>query len=299
MVKIKVPATTANLGPGFDTLGLALNLFQEILVEKAEDGLKQVIWPDEIHIENAENFVLQAAEYALASKDKQTLGYTITMLRSEIPVSRGLGSSAAAIVAGLYAANYLLDYSLTQQELLDLATQLEGHPDNVAPAILGNLVISTTENGKTHFAHIDFPDDLLLKVFIPDFKLSTAMAREILPEAYSREQCIYNISRVSLLIHAFVSKDYSNLSTALSDAIHEPFRKNLIGDSAIIFSQLKNTTAYGCVISGAGPSLIAIISRTDQSFDKEVKLNTEPFKHHWECVTLSVNKSGALYEILK
>ena len=299
MVKIKVPATTANLGPGFDTLGLALNLFQEIIVEKAEDGLKQVLWPDEILIEYAENFVLQAVEFALASKDKQTLGYTITMLRSEIPVSRGLGSSAAAIVAGLYAANYLLDYSLSQQELLDLATHMEGHPDNVAPAILGNLGISTTENEKTHFAHIDFPEELLLKVFVPDFKLSTAMAREILPEAYSRKQCIYNISRVSFLIHAFVSKDYSNLPIALSDAIHEPFRKNLIDDSELIFSQLKSTTAYGCVISGAGPSLIAIINRADQSFDKEVQLNTEAFKHHWECMTLSVNKSGALYEILK
>jgi len=299
MVKIKVPATTANLGPGFDTLGLALNLYQEILIEKADLGLKHVVWQGEVEIENSENFVLQALEYTLASHDLQTLGYTVTMLSSQIPVSRGLGSSAAAIVAGIYAANYLMDYALSQQQMLDIATELEGHPDNVAPAILGNLVIALTESHKTHFAQIDFPDDLVLKVMIPNFKLSTTKAREILPEHYSRPQCIHNISRVSFLIHALLTKDYSNLSLALSDEIHEPYRKLIIDDCAHIFSQINTTEAYGCFISGAGPSLIALTKQTDQSFDSKLKLNSEQFKHFWECHTIGINKSGAIYEIIK
>ena len=296
MVLIKVPATTANLGPGFDTLGLALNLFQEISIEKSESNDKKVVWQGETTLELTDNFVVTALERALSLYDLQTIGYTLTMIKSDIPISRGLGSSAAAIVAGIYAANYLMDYTMTRQVMLDLATQLEGHPDNVAPAMLGNMIIATMVDDITHYSCIDFPQNLALHVFIPDFKLNTAYARNVLPTSYTRAQCIHNISRVSFLVHAMLTENYENLKLALSDEIHEPFRYPLIEDSTLIKDQLTSFDTLGYFISGAGPTLIALTKKGEAL---NVKLNTEHFKHHWHCITLDINKSGAIYEIIK
>ncbi len=296
MVLIKVPATTANLGPGFDTLGLAVNLFQEISVEKSAFNKKTITWQGEATLDLEDNFVFSALERALALKGKPSTGYTLTMLKSDIPISRGLGSSAAAIVAGIYAANYLMDYEMTRQEMLDLATQIEGHPDNVTPAMLGNLIIASSVNGVTHYASIDFPTDLDLHVFIPDFKLNTAYARKVLPETYTRAQCIHNISHISLLIHALLSKNYEHLKLSFSDEIHEPYRYPLIEDSALIKEQLTSCDTYGTFISGAGPTLMVL---TKKGTSLKIDLNTEQFKHHWTCITVDINKSGATYEIIK
>lgn len=296
MVIIKVPATTANLGPGFDTLGMALNLFQTVSIEKSESNEKTIKWQGETMIPHADNFVATSLEHALALFDKQTIGYKLTMIHSDIPISRGLGSSAAAIVAGLYAANYLLDDLMTTQFMLDLATQIEGHPDNVVPAMLGNLVIATTVDGVTRYSSIDFPKNLELHLFIPDFKLNTAYARAVLPETYTRAQCIHNISRVSFLIHALLSENYDNLKLALSDEIHEPYRYPLIEDSTSIKDQLASSDTLGYFISGAGPTLIAV---TKNHSPLKIELNTAHFKHHWTSITVDINKSGATYEIIE
>lgn len=299
MMKIKVPATTANIGPGFDTLGLALNLYQEITIEKMQNGEKVVEWLDEKLVEDDDNFVVKALENALTKKNMIHLGYHLSMLKSDIPISRGLGSSAAAIVAGLFAANYLMDNLLSKDDLLDLATEMEGHPDNVAPAILGNLVLATTFEDKTHYTEIAFPDDLMLKIFVPDFKLSTSVARSALPELYTRSECIFNISRVSFLIHALLSRKYENLPLALSDKIHEPYRLPLIEDSDIISAQVSKSGAYGMFISGAGPTLIAIVNQNDFSFDRFINLNDASLRHKWNLLTLDVNKCGTVCEILE
>jgi len=296
MVIIKVPATTANLGPGFDTLGLALNLFQVISIEKSDSTEKKVIWPGESTLELSDNFVVKALERALSQYEQQSTGYTLTMLNSDIPISRGLGSSAAAIVAGIYAANYLMDYSMSKQIMLDLATQLEGHPDNVVPAMLGNMIIATAVDGVTHYSSIDFPQNLALHVFIPDYKLNTAYARKVLPTSYTRAQCIHNISRVSFLIHALLTENYDHLKLALSDEIHEPFRYPLIEDSTLIKNQLATCDTLGYFISGAGPTLMAL---TKKGGKLELDLNTEHFKHQWNNITVEVNKSGAIYEIIE
>lgn len=296
MVLIKVPATTANLGPGFDTLGLALNLFQEIIIEKSESNEKKVIWSEEPALELNDNFVVTALERALSLYEQQETGYTLTMLKSDIPISRGLGSSAAAIVAGIYAANYLMEYSMSKQIMLDLATQLEGHPDNVVPAMLGNMIIATSVEGVTHYASIDFPQNLALHVFIPDFNLNTAYARKVLPASYTRAQCIHNISRVSFLIHAMLTENYENLKLALSDEIHEPYRYPLIEDSDLIKDQLATCDTLGYFISGAGPTLMALTKKGEPI---RLQLNTDHFKHQWKRLTLDINKSGAIYEIIK
>ena len=299
MVKIRVPATTANIGPGFDTLGLALNLFQTITVEKAEIGNKEVIWPNMPLVSDADNLVLIALEYALNLKNQENLGYKLTMLSTEIPISRGLGSSAAAIVAGLYAANYLIDFQFTQQNLIDMATALEGHPDNVTPAILGNMVIASMINGNVIHASIPFPDDLQLAVFVPNFKLSTSVSRKVLPANYSKVQCVHNISRISLLVHSLLTKDYTHLKIALEDEIHQPYRFPIIEDSETIMTILKDSDAYGYFLSGAGPTIIAIIPKGLVGFQYTINLNNEPLSHQWQLLTVSTNKSGAIVEFVK
>lgn len=299
MVKIRVPATTANLGPGFDTLGLALNLFQEIIIRPLEPGRKEIKWSGEPLLTDADNLVCVALEKALHLKNQAHLGYELTMHHTDIPISRGLGSSAAAIVAGLYAANALMDHAMTQQEILDLATSMEGHPDNVAPAILGNLILATQKDGTTHYAKIDFPEDLKLLTLIPDYKLSTEMARKALPDQYSRPECIYNLSRIGFLLHALITRDYALLPLALSDVIHEPYRYPLIEDSDAVKQALSHLNAYGCFISGAGPSIIALIHRGESVDALAQYLNTETFNHHWTSMVLDVNHSGAVYELLK
>lgn len=299
MIRIKVPATTANIGPGFDALGLALDLFQEIEVSREAIGTANVSWTGEVQVPDDENYVVKALEYAYSRHDHEKPGYHITMFPSQIPVSRGLGSSAAAIVSGLFAANYLLDFPFSKQDLLEMASALEGHPDNVAPAIFGNLVLSTASDIKTHYAVIPFPEDIELKVFVPNFKLSTAHARSALPDMYTRKDCISNLSRVGLLVHALMSKDYGNLSMALEDHIHEPYRYPLIEDSTVLKNAVKSTEAFGMFISGAGPTLIALIRKDDQAFEEKLKLETLPLKHHWESYTIAVNKTGAFYEPIK
>lgn len=296
MIKIKVPATTANIGPGFDTLGLALDLFQEIAIEKANSGEKSIEWQSEKLVEDHENYVSQALDAALSKYNSSHLGYRLIMLKSEIPISRGLGSSAAAIVAGLFAANYLMDGALSKDDILDIANDMEGHPDNVAPAIFGNMILATSIDGKTHYSKIVFPDDLVLKVFVPNFRLSTALARDALPDSYDRQTCIYNMSRVSFLIQALISGDYTHLPIALSDKIHQPYRFPLIGDSDILTDRVAQTKAYGMFISGAGPTLIALVRKDDSSFDSMIKLNEGPFKHHWTLTTINVNQTGTTCE---
>jgi homoserine kinase len=299
MVKIKVPATTANIGPGFDTLGLALNLFQTITIEKKESKEKEIIWPDEVLVSNQENLVIKALEHALALKNQSDLGYTLTMLSTEIPISRGLGSSAAAIVSGLYAANYLLGYVFSQQELINIATALEGHPDNVTPAILGNLVIASSIHNEVIHASVPFPNDLELVVLVPSFKLNTSESREILPKTYTKEQCVSNISRVSLLIHSLLTKDYTHLKIALNDFIHQPYRFTIIDDSQLLIDELVASQAYGYFLSGAGPTIIAIIDKGLIGFQKSINILGKGFQHHWQILTIDVNKSGAIVEVIK
>lgn len=296
MLKIKVPATSANIGPGFDTIGLALDLFQEIAIDKALPNEKTIVWHGEKLVDDDDNFVIRAIENVLKRFDSSHLGYKLTMIKSDIPISRGLGSSAAAIVAGLYAANHLLDGILTDNEILDIANEMEGHPDNVAPAIFGNLILATCLESKTHYSKIDFPDDLVLKVLVPDFRLSTTIARNALPDVYDRKTCIYNLSRISFLIHALMSKDYTNLGIALTDQIHQPYRFPLIGDSQYLIDKVAMTNAYGMFISGAGPTLIAVVHKDDHTFDDLLALNDSGFKHHWTLSTMSVNTTGTIFE---
>ena len=296
MVKIKVPGTSANIGPGFDTLGLALNIFNEITVEKKNSGI-EVLWDiPNPNIPLEDNLVYVALVHTLKKYKKEDLGCTVRMTKVDIPISRGLGSSAAAIVCGIYAAHYLMDYSLSTKDIVNIATELEGHPDNVAPAILGNMILSVMTSDTVLYSKIDFPEEIKFNVLIPNFKLSTEKARSVLPGSYSTADCVSNASRLALMLNFLKEKRYNDLRVCLEDKIHQPYRFELINNSLDIFEKSKELGALGEFISGAGPTLITWVDKNEESYKKELQKYLDTLDDKWEIKDLTINTTGTIIE---
>ncbi len=259
-VTIQVPATSANCGPGFDTLGLACTLYNEVTYEITEaKGFKL-----QVTGEGAEYLKPYGRNLAFASflrvwnkvKNNERIGLSVTM-KNRIPMSRGLGSSSSAIVAGLYAANCLCDNYYTKEELLDIATEIEGHPDNVAPALLGGFTISYMEEGKAHSLRLLPVKPLKFIAVVPDSKLPTFLARQAIPESVPHKDAVYNTSRASLLVGVLLSGHYEYLESALEDKLHQPYRAHLIPGLQEVFNAAKEHGAYNAIISGAGSTIMA------------------------------------------
>jgi len=257
-LKIRVPATTANLGPGFDCLGLALDWWNTIEVETIERGLQvEVDCPPGVDIpRNRTNLVVYGmdAVYRLAGQKRPPHRIHIT---THIPIARGLGSSSAAIVGGLVAANTLLGTLYSRDELVTLATRIEGHPDNVAPALLGGLMVAAMEGKQVTVARFPVPRELRCVLFVPNTALLTKKARGVLPKRIPRADAIYNASRVALWIAALRERRWEWLAAATQDRLHQPYRAKLVPGMYALFDAAKDAGARGAALSGAGPSIIA------------------------------------------
>ena len=262
-MKVLVPATTANLGPGFDCLGMALALYQEIQLEEIPHGLDIVIDGEgaaELS-HDAGNLILRSAQRVFDRVGYEPSGLCLRSI-NRIPMMGGLGSSSAAIVGGLVAANALTNYQLTNHQLLDLAIEIEGHPDNVAPALLGGLVIvaaggdGPADDKSPIVARVDVPD-LTVVVINPDLRVATKTARRILPAQIPRADAIFNAGRVALVTLALSRGDLDLLGRAMDDRLHQPLRKYLIIGYDMVLAAAKAAGAAALAISGSGPSLIA------------------------------------------
>lgn len=269
-VKVTVPASTANLGPGFDCIGAALSLYNQFQFTSqttdAEGEMPQVV---SITVKGQEAHLVDISANNLLYKSfvrlYEHLGQTPPAVKIEIelgvPLSRGLGSSATAIVGGLVAANQLAGKPLSQTEVMKLAIALEGHPDNVVPALLGGCRLATkAEEGDWQICGIPWHADFIPVVGIPNFELSTQEARSVLPTSYSRADAIFNVAHFGLLLQALATGRGDWLKTALQDKIHQPYRQVLIPGYEAVYSAALNNGAYGLVISGAGPTLLAIVA---------------------------------------
>ena len=271
MVRVLIPATTANMGPGFDTMGMALEIYNSVEMEEIKEGLNIECLGLGEHIipKDESNTVYQAALKVWQRINYKPKGIKIR-LKSDIPLSSGLGSSAAAIVGGMVAANALAGYKLKEEEILDLATKMEGHPDNVAPALLGGIVISTLEKDTVFYSKIKPPKNLACVIVIPDFTLSTKASREVLPEKVPFQDAVFNISRTALLVSALQEGDLNLLTLAMDDKMHQPYRCNLIPGMSEVIKLTKKAGAKGVALSGAGPALIAFIDDNEKEVEKEV-----------------------------
>lgn len=301
-VCVAVPATTANIGPGFDCLGLALKRHNRLTVTLATSDappiIIQVSGIDAEQIDTtATNLAYQsfARLYAHLGQTPPPIQMTIEV---NVPLARGLGSSATAIVGGLLAANELADTPLTQMELMNLAIAIEGHPDNVVPALLGGCCLTTT-TADQQWLTCDIPwnPKIIPVVAIPNFKLSTAEARKVLPETYSRADAIFNTAHLGLLIRALETGQPDWLTAALQDRIHQPYRQSLIHHYDAVQQGAIAAGAYGLVISGAGPTVLAL-ARADNATTVQQTLAEVWHSQGIEAqtMTLEVDHQGATVE---
>lgn len=275
-VSVKVPATTANIGPGFDTLGMALPLYNTVTIEETVlpgTGVEINVISDGIsidefaleHIPQDENSIVYKAVELLYNSIGQSPSELKITIKSGIPVSRGLGSSASVIVGALIAANELLGHPADDLALLSIASELEGHPDNITPAFVGGLVISSQEDdGSVVYRKLDWPSEWAITVCVPDFELSTDIARSVLPKDVPLKDAVFNAQRLAMFVEAVHTKDAELMRLALKDRLHQPYRMKLIqGLDEIMDSFKHNEDVLGCVISGAGSSVLIISKKNN------------------------------------
>ena len=285
-IKIKVPATSANLGSGFDCVGIAFKLYNVFEFEKIQDGL--LFEGCEEKYAN-ENNLAYRAYCAVCEKIGENSSVKIKFCDTGVPVSRGLGSSATLICAGAYAANALFGKKLDDNEILEICTEIEGHPDNVAPALFGSLCASVSDGKEIRSVKFPVSKKLFFTALIPDFEVSTSEARAVLPKEIQRSDAIYNMSRVALLPYAFSSGDSELIKTVTKDKIHEQYRKKLFKNVSEV-----EKICYGCGaltfnISGAGSTCLCI-SLKDISGELSKKL--AGVENGWKALRLEVCENG-------
>lgn len=292
MIKVRIPATTANMGPGFDSLGMALKLYNEIEID--EKIGKTVIYNDGVESKEdyRKNLIYISLTKTLQKFDYIYDGFYINVSKCDIPISRGLGSSAACIIGGVSAASALMGNVMPKDKIIEIATEIEGHPDNVVPAVVGGMVVSLKDDEKVNYSKVMVPDKLKFAAMIPDFQVSTAMSRGVLPEAYPKEDCIFNISRCSMLISALYNGELDKLRVCFNDKIHQPYRKSLIKNAEQILGKVKEIGAIGEFISGSGSTLMAVVDKNQENFEKEINSFLEGLEDKWKVVLLEPDMEG-------
>ena len=298
IVKVRVPATTANLGAGFDTFGLALTLYNEFEVEEA-DGVFIESYPENEFLKNPENnLFIKVVKYLCEAEGKTFHGAKLKQTVN-IPVARGLGSSATAIVAGILTGFAVHNKPLTDEEFFKVAYLFEPHPDNLLPAWKGGLIAALKTEDKTYYSKIEFPQELKAVVVIPDFELSTELARSVLPKEIPLKDAVFNIQRVSLFIRALQEKRFDLLKVAMEDRLHQPYRKSLIPNFDKVIQYAYESGAVGASLSGAGSTMLALAL---DNFDKIGQAMVSAFSEadiNAKYLVLDVDTEGAKVEIVE
>lgn len=287
---LSIPASTANLGPGFDSIGIALDKYLELEVELAPEWKIDNLSDNLPDVPNPKDHLIIQAAVKTAESYGQSLPPCHLSVRSEIPLARGMGSSASAIVAGVELANQVLELGLTAQDKLKVATLMEGHPDNAAASIFGGFTISSSaDNGEIHVFHA-YHIDASFVLFIPNFELKTEAARNVLPNSYTRQVSAQASATASLLTAAFLSQSFEQAGVYMEqDLFHEPYRLDLIPESRDIKIAAKKAGAFGTCISGAGPTLLSLVQKgTEEEFVS--KLNG--LFPNFQLVPVEMNRTG-------
>ncbi|MDR2878675.1 MAG: homoserine kinase [Fusobacteriales bacterium] len=289
--KVTVPATSANIGVGYDCLGVALDYYLELMVSESEN-IEYLENGEDFSIPLEENYIYSTIKLIEEKYNKKVPNYKVEIIKNEIPVSRGLGSSSSAIIAGILIADKFLGGILSEEDMAKLATEIEGHPDNVLPAVFGGMILASHDSENFYYSRIPFDDNVYFYVMIPDFKLSTEKARAVLPKEYKVSDLISNASKLGLLIDSFHRKKYDNLRFLLDDKVHQPYRFSLINTSEDIFNYSEKHGALGEYISGAGPTLISL-NYKDDGFFSAMKKELEALPDKWSLEMKKICARGA------
>jgi homoserine kinase len=268
---LRVPGSSANLGPGFDALAIALKVYLECRFTLSNRLSIRVTGRDAHLIPATEDNLIWKTAMAIAARAHLPLPAVDLTIHNDIPLGKGLGSSAAALTAGVIIAERLLDLRWKPARILDEAARLEGHPDNVAACVLGSIVVSAVEpGGLTRAIRLEMPSQFEVAVVVPNFAIPTKEARAVLPDCYSQADVVFNLQRTALLIAGLATGDASVFPTALDDRLHQPFRAQLVPGLAEIL-RLRKLGLLGCTLSGAGPAVLVFFERGAESVCEMVR----------------------------
>ncbi|HUB32596.1 MAG TPA: homoserine kinase [Bryobacteraceae bacterium] len=289
---VRVPASSANLGPGFDALGLALGVYLTCRFRPADQLCIRAEGRDAAQISTRSDNLIWQTALSVARDHGMKLPSIELIIQNDIPIGKGMGSSAAALTAGVVIADHLLDLHWKPPRILDEAARLEGHPDNVAPCTLGSIVASAIDSGGvTRAVRLDLPQRFSLAVVVPDFDLPTAKARAVLPSGYSRADAVFNVQRASLLIAALCTGSTWAFPAALEDRFHQPYRAALVPGLEEIL-KLRAPGLLGCALSGAGPSILVFFERGHESVCDLVRQIFRLHGHESETLFASIPECG-------
>lgn len=306
-VSVKVPATTANFGSGFDCIGMALPIYNTVTIEETVlpgtgveiNVISETSIDDELaieHIPKDENNIIYKAVEMLYNSIGQNPTELKINIKSQIPIAKGLGSSASIIIGGLMAANELLNRPADEVALLSIATEVEGHPDNITPALVGGLVLTSLEDdGSILYRKLKWPEEWHLTICIPNYELATDISRSVLPQEVPLKNAVFNARRTAMFIEALHTKDAALMKLALQDKLHQPYRTKLVPGLEDIMENLKHEeNVIGCVLSGAGPSILIVSQKNN--LDKIKSIVNETWANYnvkTDIRTLKVEEQGA------
>ena len=298
MVEVKVPATSANMGAGFDTMGIALGMYNIIKVKEIESGLKIVNLNSREFIPvNETNLIYRAVVRAFDEVGYSKRGIKIVQ-NSHIPVTRGLGSSSACIVGGLLAGNAISGHKLTYDRILELAVVMEGHPDNAVPAMYGGFCVSARDLGKTYFRSFKLPSKFRYAVMIPDFFVATKKSRGLLPEKVSIGDTAHNISRAVWLASSLASGKFDNLRLGVDDRIHQPYRKQYVDGMEEIFEKTYENGSKATFLSGSGPTILSVLEGNFHEFKEAMNCYFIEREHKWKCKIIEIDNVGSVVKTM-
>lgn len=297
MFRVRVPASTANLGPGFDCMGVALNMYCEADFEQIDSGFEIILTKEgrDYIPKNENNLVFRAMSHLYNKAGKTFDGVRVTV-NSDIPVTRGLGSSSAAIILGLTAANEMLGNVFSKDDLLFAAYEIEGHPDNVTPALIGGFTVSLCDNRRIFYSKSQVSPDIKFAAMMPDFYLPTRKSRALLPEMTRMKNATYNIARASLLSAAFSKGDTELLNVCFRDRIHQKYRFPHIRSGEYIIRAARRFGACGGYISGAGPTIMSVVCENSVEFEIQMNKLIKTNLPNWRLVMLEADNDGAVID---
>lgn len=291
MFEIRVPATSANMGPGFDALGIAFKLYNTFTFEEIESGVE--IFGCDKEFCNEKNLVYEVMVKIFAKLNVKLKGIRITF-DSNIPLSGGLGSSATCILAGIVAANKLCGNKLSKKEVLEFACEIEGHPDNITPAYYGGMTTAIMEENRVIFNDINIDKDIKFCALIPKLQLSTKKSRAVLPSEIPFKDAVYNVGRVALMISSLIKGNEDGIKAGCKDILHQQYRGALIENYDEIINFVENSTALGCFLSGAGPTIMTMYKNDDNAFTSEIKGFLDKLTVQWSAIFLEVDREGLI-----
>ncbi len=292
MIRVKVPATSANMGPGFDSLGIALGLYNIIEAEETDGEMLMYAGKKQISF-NSNNLIYKAMQKVFDECNYAPRGIKIA-LNSNIPRTRGLGSSSACIIGGMLSANIISGRQFEYGDLLNFAAEMEGHADNVTPAMYGGFCTSVYENGKVYHTSHKLVNGLRFAVMVPEYYVPTRESRTVLPESFSKSDTVYNISHASMFTAAMITGKTELLKNACKDRIHQRYRKNYVEHMEDIFEKSYELGSCATYLSGSGPTVLSVLNGNFNGFSFEMNRFFADGGMNWKCRVLKIDNVGAV-----